>query len=184
MKRLFDITVSGIFIVLISPLLLILGWLIRRHDDGPALFRQTRVGFHGEHFELLKFRSMVLNASELGGISTQDNDPRITTVGQFLRKSSLDELPQLVNVLRGDMSLVGPRPAVPAQRDLYNEERFQKRCSVRPGITGLAQAIGRSDCVFEEQVRMDLDYVDRAGFFFDCWILLLTAKKVLGKGAN
>lgn len=184
MKRLFDIVVSGVVLLMAAPVLLVVAFLVKRYDGGPALFRQTRVGLHGEHFQMLKFRSMVMNASELGGYSTQANDPRITSIGRFLRKSSLDELPQLINVIRGDMSLVGPRPAVPAQEEVYPDDSFLLRCSVRPGITGLAQAMLRSDCLFEEQVQLDLQYVERAGFFYDCWIILLTVRRLLGKGSN
>ena len=107
----------------------------------PVLFRQTRLGLHGREFGMFKFRSMVKNAASIGPYFTSDNDPRITRVGRFIRRTSIDELPQILNVLRGDMSLVGPRPDVPAQRALYSDADWAQRCSVRPGITGLAQAL-------------------------------------------
>jgi len=184
LKRVFDIAVSLLLLVILSPILLLVALLIRAHDGGPVFYRQQRTGLHGRTFSILKFRSMVLNADKIGGYSTATGDPRITGLGRVLRRTSLDELPQLINVLRGDMSLVGPRPDVPAQSALYSPDEFTKRNSVRPGITGLAQASLRSAATSEERKRLDLEYVDRAGLVFDVKIMLLTAKQVIFKGGN
>ena len=127
---------------------------------------------------------MVIDAENRGSFFTEDNDPRITFLGKFLRKSSLDELPQLLNVLKGDMSLVGPRPDSLAQKELYSREEWVSRCSVRPGITGLAQATLRSQATIEERKRMDLEYVKNKSFLLDLKILILTVKQILTKGGN
>ncbi|PLW78146.1 sugar transferase [Cohaesibacter celericrescens] len=182
MKRAFDIVVSAMLLLLTSPILLLVCLAIKLTDKGPALFSQTRVGLNGRLFEIYKFRSMVVNAADLGGFSTADKDPRITAIGRLLRKTSLDELPQLFNVLKGEMSLVGPRPDVPAQRALYTEPQYLKRCSVQPGITGLAQATKRSTATIEERLQLDLDYVDQSSLRFDLWVILLTIKQVIAKG--
>lgn len=153
-------------------------------SPGGAIFRQKRVGLGGRLFDVLKFRSMVTNADKIGGYSTADGDARITRSGRFIRKTSLDELPQLINVLKGEMSLVGPRPDTPMQEANYSPKEWAKRCSVRPGITGLAQATLRSEATPEERTRLDLDYVDRAGVGFDLQILGMTIRQVLFKGGN
>ncbi len=127
---------------------------------------------------------MVVDAATIGPYFTQDGDSRITAVGRFLRKSSLDELPQLFNVLNGDMSIVGPRPNVPEQITEYSEQEWGKRNSVRPGITGQAQALLRSEVTAEERTRLDLDYVDKVSIGFDIRIILLTVRQVLFKGGN
>jgi len=185
MKRLFDIAVSLIALVLLSPIMLAVATAIKLGSPGPVLFSQQRVGVRGELFPVFKFRSMVVDATTQGPYFTQGNDPRITKVGAFLRKTSLDELPQLLNVLLGYMSLVGPRPNVPAQRDEYSQEQWDKRNIVRPGITGLAQAVKRSSATPEERTRLDLEYVDKVSIWFDIYVILLTIKQVAsGKGAN
>lgn len=166
------------------PLLLITGALIRLQDGGPSLFGQQRVGKKGRVFRMWKFRSMVINAESLGGFSTADHDPRITPVGRFIRRTSLDELPQLLNVLVGDMSIVGPRPDVPAQRGLYTEEQWIVRHSVRPGITGLAQSTMRSDATTEQRKEMDLAYAKNVSLALDARIILMTIKQVIFKGGN
>lgn len=140
MKRIFDIVCSAGGLILLSPLLLWISWRIKREDSGPVLYRGERVGLHGRIFRIFKFRTMVVNAEKLGHSSTSDNDPRITRSGKFLRKYKLDELPQLINVLKGDMSLVGPRPQVKWAVDLYSEEE-NAILSVRPGITDYASLI-------------------------------------------
>ena len=142
-KRVFDIVLSGLILFLILPLFPILAFLIKRGSEGPVFYIQTRIGRGGDEFYMLKFRSMRSDADQIGGHSTMRDDPRITKIGKFIRRTSLDELPQVFNVLKGDMSLVGPRPAVPAQRQNYSQNEWQKRHSVRPGITGLAQATVR-----------------------------------------
>lgn len=183
-KRLFDIVVSGLLLLASVPILAIMALAIRLDSTGPIFFRQERIGRGGRPFQMLKFRSMVKDAPSLGPYYTKKGDPRITRVGAFLRRSSLDELPQLINVLTGDMSLVGPRPDVPPQRQFYTAEEWEKRHRVRPGITGLAQATLRSSANREQRKAMDLEYVDRVSLLFDLWILLLTMKQVLLKGSH
>ena len=158
--------------------------LIACGDPGPVFFRQVRVGRHGAPFGMYKFRSMVVDAERRGGHATADGDPRITRVGAFIRRTSLDELPQLINVLAGDMSLVGPRPDVPAQQADYSLHEWQLRCAVKPGITGLAQATTRSAATQQERTAMDLRYVSEASMALDLKIIGMTIKQVLGKGGN
>ena len=135
MKRLFDIGLASVMLLLLSPVLLLTALAVALESGLPILFLQTRLGLHGREFGMLKFRSMVHNAASVGPYFTAANDPRITRVGRFIRRTSLDELPQLLNVLKGDMSLVGPRPDVPVQRSLYTVADWDQRCQVRPGIT-------------------------------------------------
>ncbi len=184
MKRLFDVSISIILLLILSPLLLLLALLIKLESKGPVFFRQERVGLNGQPFAIYKFRSMVPDAASSGPHFTRDNDPRITRTGRFIRKTSLDELPQLINVLKGEMSLVGPRPNVPVQRNEYSEDEWVKRNAVRPGITGLAQAVHRSSATAEQRTRLDLEYVDKSSMGFDLWIILLTIKQVIFKGAS
>lgn len=185
MKRLFDILVSLVALLVFAPVMLVVALLIKWQSPGPVLFRQTRVGLHGQHFSIYKFRSMVVDAAEKGPYFTKGDDPRITSIGRILRKTSLDELPQILNVLLGNMSVVGPRPDVPVQREGYTQEQWDKRNSVRPGITGLAQAVKRSSATPEERTRLDLEYVDKASVWFDIYIILLTVKQVLfARGTN
>jgi lipopolysaccharide/colanic/teichoic acid biosynthesis glycosyltransferase len=183
-KRIFDLVLAFIALMLLSPLLLLTAVAIRLDSAGPVLFRQQRVGRYGKPFGILKFRSMVTDAAKLGSYMTADNDPRITRVGRFIRRTSLDELPQLLNVLRGEMSMVGPRPDVPAQKDGYTEQEWTIRHSVRPGITGLAQATLRSAATREQRKEMDLRYAQTASLAQDMRIILMTVKQVLSKGGN
>jgi len=178
------VLVSLFLLVLTSPAMGIIALMIYLHDRGPVFYRQVRLGLGGKPFGILKFRSMVLDADKIGSYATADNDPRITRLGRILRRTSLDELPQLINVLRGDMSIVGPRPDVPAQSSLYSADAFAKRHSVRPGITGLAQARLRSAATQEERITLDLSYVDQASVLFDLKIMLWTVRQVLFKGGN
>lgn len=184
MKRLFDILSSLICIVVLSPILIIVLIGVRVQDGGASIFGQQRIGKNGQVFWMWKFRSMVINAQSLGGYSTLDRDPRITPFGRFIRRTSLDELPQLFNVLLGDMSIVGPRPDVPAQRNLYTDEEWAKRHSVRPGITGLAQATLRSAATVEQRKSLDLEYVNNISLVRDFKIILLTINQVIFKGGN
>ncbi|MGB5077795.1 MAG: sugar transferase, partial [Sphingorhabdus sp.] len=144
MKRAFDFLVSITSIALGAPVIVGLILIIKCSDTGPVLFRQKRVGRYCQEFTIYKFRTMVVDAERRGGHATMENDPRITRIGRILRKTSMDELPQLFNVVCGDMSIVGPRPDVPAQQSEYSPEDWKLRHSVRPGITGLAQSTSRS----------------------------------------
>lgn len=183
-KRLFDLVTGGAALLLLSPLLLATALAVALESGRPVLFRQTRVGLHGRPFGMFKFRSMVKNAASLGPYYTSSDDPRITRVGRFIRRTSLDELPQLFNVLKGDMSLVGPRPDVPAQQNLYSEADWAQRCSVRPGITGLAQALYRSDSTEAQRLEADLRYTREASLWLDLRICWWTLRRLRGQGAN
>ncbi|MEM9270335.1 MAG: sugar transferase [Pseudomonadota bacterium] len=178
MKRAFDILICLLLALPVAFAVWLCSIAIRLDGPGPVLFRQTRVGLGGAPFEILKLRTMVVDAEAKGGFATQAGDARITRVGRVLRKTSLDELPQLWNVLVGDMSLVGPRPDVPAQRDLYTDAEFALRHSVRPGITGLAQASGRSSLTMEERRNLDLDYARNASLALDLQILWRTLTRL------
>ncbi|MEL7647946.1 MAG: sugar transferase [Sedimentibacter sp.] len=195
MKRTLDVTISGIGLIAISPLLLLIAIAVKVSSDGPVLFCQERVGLNGRRFKMYKFRSMVINAEELkeklvhlnemsGPVFKITNDPRVTAVGRFLRKTSLDELPQLWNVLIGDMSLVGPRPPLPSEVNMY-DPRHRKRLSVKPGITCIWQISGRNEVDFEEWMEMDAEYVDSWSLMMDMEILAKTVPVVLmRKGAS
>jgi exopolysaccharide biosynthesis polyprenyl glycosylphosphotransferase len=189
-KRLFDVTVSGMLLLLLAPVMAAVALGVKLQDGGPVLYRQRRVGHDQAAFGMLKFRSMVVgadrlradldSANELDGVLFKiRDDPRVTRFGAFLRKYSLDELPQLFNVLSGEMSLVGPRPPLPAEVDRYDGD-VHRRLLVRPGMTGLWQVSGRSDLSWEESVRLDLYYVDNWSLTGDLVILLKTVRAVLG----
>lgn len=196
-KRLLDIVGVLTLALVLSPLLLFVG-LALAHDRGPIIYRHTRTGRHGRTFGCLKFRTMVPNAEQvLTDLLHQDeelraewlrdqklrNDPRITTIGRFLRRTSLDELPQLWNVLKGEMSLVGPRPVVREEWTRYGR-RLDDYLAAKPGVTGLWQIMGRSDCCYRRRVALDSYYVRKRSFFLDIFILLQTVKVVLrGRGA-
>ncbi len=184
MKRLTDIILSLIALALLAPVLLLAALAVVFDSGLPVLFRQTRVGLNGREFGMLKFRSMVKNAASTGPYFTQANDVRVTRVGQFIRRTSMDELPQIINVLLGDMSLVGPRPDVPAQQSLYAPQDWAQRCSVRPGITGLAQVKGRSAVSFEQRLALDLDYAKNVSWWRDVQIIWWTVWQLGGKHAN
>ena len=156
----------------LSPLFLVVALAILLDDGRPVFFRQERVGRGGKRFRVFKFRTMVPDA-ESKGLFTHENDPRITRVGRILRRWSLDELPQLLNVLLGQMSLVGPRPTLPYQTEKYTE-RQKRRLLVRPGITGLAQVKGRNALSWPEKIELDLQYVDRMSLWLDLKIILMT----------
>lgn len=184
MKRAIDILLALFTLLVMSPVMVGVALAVYLFDRGPVFYAQVRVGLGGREFRMLKFRSMVRDADRLGGYSTADGDPRITPVGRFIRRTSLDELPQVLNVLAGDMSLVGPRPDVPAQRSLYTQEEWRLRNTVRPGITGLAQATVRSEATVEERKQLDLSYARNPSVALDIKIIGLTFKQVLGKGGN
>jgi lipopolysaccharide/colanic/teichoic acid biosynthesis glycosyltransferase len=184
MNRALDVALALPAFVVLAPVMLLVAAAVALDSGRPVLFRQVRVGRGGHEFALLKFRSMVAGADRAGAYQTAAADPRVTRVGRVIRRTSLDELPQLVNVLRGDMSLVGPRPDVPAQRALYAPQDWALRCSVRPGITGLAQALLRSQATPEERLALDLRYVRERGVLLDLRILWLTLARLGGTGSN
>jgi len=195
LKSLIDMLLSGICLILLSPVFLIAALAIYLSDPGPVFYTAPRVGLNGKLFGFIKFRSMFIQADKLkdtlleqnesqdGVIFKMKNDPRVTKVGRVLRRFSIDELPQLINVLKGDMSLVGPRPPLPREVAEYTLED-RKRLHVKPGITCLWQVRGRSDIPFQQQVQLDLQYIRRNGIFKDILILLQTIPAVIsGKGA-
>jgi lipopolysaccharide/colanic/teichoic acid biosynthesis glycosyltransferase len=183
-KRLIDIFGAIIALLLLFPVLIMVAAAIKFTTSGSVLFKQRRLGRRGKEFWCYKFRTMVINAEEL--LQTTENlrerfeenyklknDPRITTVGAWLRKTSLDELPQLFNILGGTMSLIGPRPIVPPERSKYREHA-DKLLSVKPGLGGYWQVYGRSDTTYEERVQMDMTYIDQRSFYLDLKLLMLT----------
>lgn len=187
-KRLFDISVSAGLLVLCSPVLLLVGILVKLDSRGPVLFKQNRIGMEGRPFSMLKFRSMVVDAEDkLDEIAHLDegngvlfkikNDPRVTRIGGVLRKYSLDELPQLLNIFTGSMSLVGPRPPLPQEVEAY-EHHVRRRLLVKPGLTGLWQVSGRSNLSWQDSVRLDLYYVENWSLAGDLLILLRTVRAV------
>lgn len=182
MKRIIDFLISFILLLILSPIMVILGILIKFNLGTPILFKQTRPGFKGKPFTLYKFRSMN-NKTDEHGIPLPDH-LRLTRFGKTLRKLSLDELPQLVNVVKGDLSLVGPRPLLLEYLPLYNEDQA-KRHDVRPGITGWAQVNGRNTISWEEKFKLDVWYVNHQSFLLDVKILLFTVVKVVrSEGVN
>lgn len=185
LKRLFGIIASSIALVIISPILLIISICIKIDDPaGPVFYTQTRVGKDGKEFKMIKFRSMVSNADELleklkdkneidGAMFKMKNDPRITKIGRFIRKYSLDELPQLLNVIKGDMSIVGPRPPLPSEVSQYTDYDKQ-RLMVTPGATGMWQVGGRNDVDFDTMVQLDLTYIQERSVWLDLKIMFKT----------
>lgn len=184
MKRICDIVIAILSIIIFSPLLIMVALAIYLQDQDEILFCQRRIGLNGKEFSIFKFRSMVPNAESIGHFYTEDRDSRITPVGRIIRRTSLDELPQLFNVLKGDMSLVGPRPDLPIQRKFYTDEEWKLRHSVCPGITGLAQARIRLTGTMEERKELDLYYVKNMNLWLDFKIIVTTIKQVLFKGGN
>jgi len=189
MKRFFDLVLSTLGLLAIGPLLMWIAWRIRHEDGGPVFYRGERVGLQGRSFRIFKFRTMVVDAERIGASSTSDDDPRITRIGKFLRKCKLDELPQLINVLKGDMSFVGPRPQVKWAVDLYTEEE-RMLLSIRPGITDYASLKfpnegeilkGSKDPdrdymerIHPEKMRLSLEYVRSRSFWLDIKLILQT----------
>lgn len=189
MKRLFDIVAATCGIVILSPLMIIIAVLIKAEDHGPVFYKQVRVGKNGKTFKMYKFRSMFVNADKMldrlkdqndvdGPMFKMKDDPRVTKIGHFIRKHSLDELPQFLNVLKGDMSLVGPRPPLPSEVAEYSEYDKQ-RLFVTPGCTGLWQATERNEVGFNEMVQLDIQYIKRASFIFDLWIIWKTVEIII-----
>ncbi|HEY2537207.1 MAG TPA: sugar transferase [Solirubrobacteraceae bacterium] len=179
-RRALDIAVSAFALALTSPLLLAAMVAIRLESSGPVVYRQRRVGMHGREFDVLKLRTMVDGAEHIGaGLAIDAGDSRVTRVGALLRRTSLDELPNLLNVLRGEMSLIGPRPTLPVQVAQYTE-RQRGRLAVRPGITGWAQVNGRASLPWAERIELDLYYVEHRSPALDLRILWRTPALVFG----
>ena len=194
-KRTIDILGALIGLVLLSPIFLIVAIAIKLDSKGPIIFGHTRKGLHGKDIKVYKFRTMYENSREIFNNFTKEqkeefyknfkleNDPRVTKIGDFLRRTSIDELPQLINILNGSMSIVGPRPIVQKEIDLYGDYA-NKLFSVVPGLTGYWQANGRSDTTYEERIKMDMYYIDNRGFWLDFKIIIKTFGSVLkGEGA-
>lgn len=188
-KRVFDFLAATCGIIILSPLMLIIAILIKSEDHGPIFYKQVRVGKNGKTFKMYKFRSMFVNADKMldklkeqndvdGPMFKMKDDPRVTKIGHFIRKHSLDELPQFFNVLNGDMSLVGPRPPLPSEVVEYSEYDKQ-RLLVIPGCTGLWQATERNEVGFSKMVQLDIQYIQRASFTFDLWIIWKTVEIVI-----
>ena len=184
LKRTIDIIASLIGLILLSPVLIIVSILIKLESEGPIIFSQDRIGYKGQKFKMYKFRSMVVNAEELkkklveqnemsGPMFKMKNDPRVTKVGKFIRKTSIDELPQLINILRGEMSLVGPRPSLPKEVKEF-EPWMMERLEVKPGLTCYWQVAGRNDIDFEEWMKLDIKYVRERSFWLDIKLIFKT----------
>lgn len=185
LKRLIDLIFAWIILVVSSPILLLIAIAVKLDSPGPAVFAQRRLGQHGKEFDMYKFRTMVLNA-EAGGVYSDDRDVRVTKVGRILRKTSLDELPQCINIIRGDMSFVGFRPPLtyhPWPWEEYSQE--QKRMfDLRPGITGWAQVNGRRTVEWHKRIELNVWYAENVSFWLDCKIVLMTVFKVLTNKDN
>ena len=180
MNRVADVALAGLGLVVTSPFLAVAALAVKLEDGGPILFRQTRVGKDGVDFELLKLRSMVVDAESKGaGYAVDRGDSRITRVGRVLRRTSIDELPQLWNVVRGEMSVIGPRPTLRYQVERYTE-RQRKRLAVRPGLTGWAQIHGRAELPWEDRIELDVWYVENRSPSLDLKILLRTPLALFG----
>lgn len=188
-KRVFDFIAAICGVIILSPVMLVIAILIKAEDHGPVFYKQVRVGKNGKKFKMYKFRSMFVNADKMlaklkeqndveGPMFKMKDDPRITKVGHFIRKHSLDELPQFFNVIKGDMSLVGPRPPLPSEVAEYSDYDKQ-RLYVTPGCTGLWQATERNEVGFSEMVQLDIQYIQRASFMFDLWIIWKTVEIII-----
>lgn len=181
-KRIMDIILSVIALIILSPILLVVSIAIKIDSKGPVIFKQERIGKNGKVFKIYKFRSMVVGAEKKGtGVYSDKNDARVTKVGKFIRATSIDELPQLVNILKGEMSFIGPRPVLtyhPWKYEEYTEEQL-KRFIVRPGVTGLAQINGRKQVEWNKRIEYDVEYVENISFILDLKIFFKTIYKVL-----
>lgn len=186
-SRILDICLSLIGLIIGTPLVIIFGILIKLEDKGPIIYKQERVGKHGKLFNVYKLRSMRVDAEKYGAQWAQNNDPRILKVGNFIRKTRIDEIPQLFNILKGDMSIIGPRPERPMFTMQFNDDidGFINRLLVKPGLTGWAQVNGGYDMTPEEKLQWDIDYIQRRSVFIDIRIIFRTVKVVLtGEGAR
>ncbi|MCH7918681.1 MAG: sugar transferase [Planctomycetes bacterium] len=178
-KRIFDFGASGTLLLGLSPLLIVIATLIRLTSKGPAIFVQERAGLGGRAFRFYKYRTMTLEADPYGASPKSGDDPRLTSFGRFLRETSLDELPQLFNILKGDMTLVGPRPLYVAQIAEWTPHQ-RRRLEVKPGLTGLAQTSGRGELTREAKLALDVRYVERANWRLDLKIIIATVRQVFG----
>ena len=180
LRRLFDIAVAGTALLLTSPVLLAAIVAIRLESPGHPIYRQRRIGRDGRPFDVMKLRTMVDGAEQMGaGLAVDEGDARITRIGAFLRRTSIDELPNLVNVLRGEMAIIGPRPTVPVQVEQYTD-RQRGRLAIRPGITGWAQVNGRATLPWDERIELDLWYIEHRSLRLDLQILVRTVLMVFG----
>jgi len=180
-KSALDVVAGVCFFIVILPLFVFIAIAIKLDSSGPVFFKQQRVGAKGKSFYIYKFRTMVVNAVNIGaGLNIIDNDPRITVVGKYLRDWSLDELPQIVNIVKGEMSFIGPRPTLQHQVDSYTQHQ-RKRLNMKPGVTGWAQINGRNNIPWEERIELDVWYVDNWSIWLDMKILLRTPKIVFKK---
>ncbi|MHC4474800.1 MAG: sugar transferase [Planctomycetota bacterium] len=179
-KRGFEIVMALLAIMLLSPVFVVLAVVIRLSGRGPVIFVQERAGKDGEPFTFYKFRTMKVDADAFGPSPKSGDDPRLTKIGKFLREYSLDELPQLFNIIKGNMSIVGPRPLYVSQMDEWNQ-RQKKRLLVKPGLTGLAQISGRGGLTREQKLELDVEYVETASMWLDCKIIMATIAHVAGR---
>jgi len=184
-KRLMDILFSLFGLILLSPLLMVVAILIKLESKGPVIFKQDRLGLNGKVFKIYKFRSMCVGA-EKGGVYETKGDSRVTRIGRVIRKISIDELPQLVNIFKGEMSLIGPRPALTYHPWTYNEytEEQKRMFHVRPGVTGWAQVNGRKEVEWPKRIELNVEYVENLSFLFDLKIFFKTIFKVLAMKDN
>lgn len=178
LKRPFDFVLSGFALLILSPVFLVIAFIIKVTSPGPVFFRQERLGVREKPFVILKFRSMRSDSEATGPQFTTTNDFRVTRIGKFIRKTSLDELPQLINIFWGEMSLIGPRPYIGFELAESSTGARQKRSRIRPGVSGLAQVSGRSMLSQSAAIEYDLEYVDQCSFSFDLKIMIMTIKKV------
>ncbi|MBO0996435.1 sugar transferase [Bacillus sp. SD075] len=187
LKRIFDLIFALTLLIIISPILIIVAIVIKLESRGPVFFLQDRLGRNGRTFKIYKLRSMIVNAEKIGtGAYSYKGDPRVTKVGAFIRKTSIDELPQLFNIIKGEMSVIGPRPTLlyhPWPIEEYTEEQ-KKRFDMRPGVTGLAQVNGRKEVPWLERIKLDVEYVNKVSLWVDTKIFFKTIIKVLFMGDN
>jgi lipopolysaccharide/colanic/teichoic acid biosynthesis glycosyltransferase len=183
LKRVSDLFLSSLVLIITLPVFILAAIAIKIDSRGPVFFIQGRTGQGGKKFKMIKFRGMVNNALEIGPELTQQNDPRITRVGKFLRRTSIDEIPQFINVIKGEMSLVGPRPEITSITDKYNDEQ-RKIFRYKPGITGISQINGRQMLSPAERVKMESEYYGNTNFFSDCKVLLKTFSVVVTNKGN
>lgn len=187
-KRYLDFMASVVLLILLFPLFLLIGFAIKISSNGPIFFKQERLGFKGNVFDIYKFRSMIIDAEKKEtGVYSFRGDPRVTKVGAFIRKTSLDELPQLFNIIKGDMSFIGPRPVLTyhpkSSYNAYTSEQ-KKRFEIRPGITGLAQVSGRKELPWDKRIVLDVEYINNLNFLLDAKIAFKTILKVFAMSEN